>query len=269
MLSSTSSASQKLLTHYRQLSQSPFTVVDIETTGGSAQNSYITEISVIHASLQDGILFQKTDLINPGTPIPAQITRITGITSEMVAAAPNAAEVLPEYWPHLCRATLTAHNLTFDYGFLKAEYQRLGQFFDRPKSKQLCTVKLSRLMLADLPSRKLSDLVQHFGFNVGPSHRAEADTMACWLLAQRLLNEINREDDETLLKRLGAQWLQLTDAATLLNCTLAQARQQLEKFGAKPCSSGYRSNPSYRRTDVEHIYAEYGCYEAPKQPTKP
>ena len=268
MLSSTSSASQKLLTHYRQLSQSPFTVVDVETTGGSAQTSRITEIAIIHASLQDGILFQKTDLINPGVPIPAQITRITGITTEMVAAAPRAAEVLPEYWPHLSRSTLTAHNLTFDYGFLKAEYQRIGQYFNRPISKQLCTVKLSRLMLADLPSRKLSDLVQHFGFKVGPSHRAEADTMACWLLAQRLLHEINSEDDETLLKRLGAQWLQLTDAATLLKCTPAQARQQLEKLGAKPRSSRYRTNPSYRRLDVERIYAEYGCSETSEQPAE-
>ena len=269
MPSFTSSASQKLLDHYRQISQFPFTVVDVETTGGSAQTSRITEISVIHASLQDGILFQKTDLINPDIPIPAQITRITGITSEMVAAAPSAAEVLPQYWAHLSRATLTAHNLTFDYSFLKAEYQRLGQYFNRPSSKQLCTVRLSRLMLADLPSRKLSDLVQHFGFKVGPSHRAEADTMACWLLAQRLLHEINGEDDETLLKRLGTQWLQLTDAAALLNCTPVQARQQLEKLGAKPRSSRYRSSPSYRRIDVERIHAEYDYFASSAEQPSP
>jgi DNA polymerase III subunit epsilon len=198
------SASAKLLAHYCQLSQLPLTVVDVETTGGTACNSRIIEISVLQASLKDGILFQKTDLINPGVPIPAMITRITGITSKMVASAPSAAEVLPQYWPFLSSHVLTAHNLAFDYGFIKAEYRRLGQFFDRPISQQLCTVKLARLMLADLPSRRLSDLVQHFGFSVGQSHRAEADTMACWLLAQRLLSDLS-EADETLVKRLGTR----------------------------------------------------------------
>lgn len=253
MSSSASPSSAKLIAHYRQISQLPLTIVDVETTGGSAQTSRIIEISVLHASLKDGILFQKTDLINPGVPIPPEITRFTGITSTMVQPAPSTAEVLPHYWEPLSSHVLTAHNLTFDYGFLKAEYGRLGQVFERPASQQLCTVKLARLMLADLPSRKLSDLVQHFGFEVGRSHRAEADTLACWLLAQRLLSELNSEDDETLVNRLGNQWLQLSEAATLMNRSAAEARKLLETQGARPRSSRYRSNPSYRRIDVERI----------------
>lgn len=208
---------------------------------------------MLQASLEDGILFQRTDLINPNAPIPEEITRITGITSAMTMHAPSADEVLPYYWDTLSSHVLTAHNLVFDYGFLKMEYQRLGQVFARPNHQQLCTVKLARLMLADLPSRRLSDLVKHFGFSVGPSHRAEADTMACWLLAQRLLSELNSEDDETLLKRLGNQWIQLTDAAALMGCTLTQARQILAEHGAKPRSSRHFMNPSYRRIDVERI----------------
>jgi DNA polymerase III subunit epsilon len=249
--------STQLLCHYRQFSQLPLTIVDVETTGGSAYSCRIIEISVLHASLKNGILFQKTDLINPGSPIPPEITRITGITSAMVLPARSAEEVLPHYWDPLSSHVLTAHNLGFDYGFLKAEYGRLGQVFERPVSHQLCTVKLARLMLADLPSRRLSDLVQHFGFSVGRSHRAEADTMACWLLAQRLLSELSNEDDETLVTRFGSQWLQLADAAALLNCTPAQARQILEEEGASPRSSRNRSNPSYRRVDVERIYEAY------------
>jgi DNA polymerase III subunit epsilon len=246
-------SSAKLLAHYRKLSQFPLTVVDVETTGGSAQASRIIEISVLQASLEDGILFQKTDLIDPGIPVPADITRFTGITSAMVSTAPAAAEVMPLYWDPLSSHVLTAHNLVFDYGFLKAEYQRLGQVFERPSSQQLCTVKLARLMLADLPSRRLGDLVRHFGFSVGRSHRAEADTMACWLVAQRLLSELNSEDDETLIKRLGYQWLYLSDAATLMNCTPDRARQILEARGVNPRSSRNRTNPSYRRTDVENL----------------
>jgi DNA polymerase III subunit epsilon len=231
--------------------------VDVETTGGSAHSSRIIEISVLHASLKDGILFQKTDLINPGSSIPPEITRITGITSAMVLPARSADEVLPHYWDPLSSHVLTAHNLGFDYGFIKTEYGRLGQVFERPVSHQLCTVKLARLMLADLPSRRLSDLVQHFGFSVGRSHRAEADTMACWLLAQRLLSELSNEDDETLVNRFGNQWLQLADAAALMKCTPAQARQILEKQGVNPRSSRNRSNPSYRRLDVERVCETY------------
>ncbi len=257
MPSSSSHPSAQLLSHYRQFSQVPLTIVDVETTGGSAQSSRMIEISVLHASLKDGILFQKTDLINPGVPIPSEITHITGITSAMVLPARSAAEVLPHYWDPLSSHVLTAHNLGFDYGFLKAEYGRLGQVFERPISHQLCTVKLARLMLADLPSRRLSDLVQHFGFSVGRSHRAEADTMACWLLAQRLLSELSNEDDETLVNRFGNQWLQLADAAALLKCTPAQARQILEEQGASPRSSRNRTNPSYRRLDVERVCEAY------------
>jgi DNA polymerase III subunit epsilon len=249
--------STQLLFHYRQFSQLPLTIVDVETTGGSAHSSRIIEISVLHASLKDGILFQKTDLINPGGSIPSEITRITGITSAMVLPARSANEVLPHYWDPLSSHVLTAHNLGFDYGFLKAEFARLGQIFERPVSHQLCTVKLARLMLADLPSRRLSDLVQHFGFSIGRSHRAEADTMACWLLAQRLLSELSNEDDETLVNRFGNQWLQLADAAALMKCTSAQARQILEEQGVSPRSSRNRSNPTYRRLDVERVCEAY------------
>jgi len=251
--------STDLLAHYRQISQQLLTVVDVETTGHQPRSSRVTEISVLQGRLGEGILQQQTSLINPEIPIPDAIVRFTGITSDMVADAPIAREVLQNYRPVLMAGVLTAHNLSFDYGFLQAEYGRFQASFERPKAEQFCTVELSRLMLADLPSRSLPDLVQHFQFAVGRSHRAEADAQACWMLAERLLTEIQTEADETLLHRFGQQWIPLKVAAPLLGDTQAEGRSRLEAANIPfRLGRGTSGSPLYRRKDVERVVAETG-----------
>ncbi|MBD2463866.1 3'-5' exonuclease [Oscillatoria sp. FACHB-1407] len=250
--------STELLINYRQLSQTQLTVVDVETTGSLAYNSRMTEISVLQATLSDGILWHDAHLINPETLIPPKIVQVTGISQRMVDAAPTARDVLPSYLPRLAVSTLTAHNLEFDYSFLKTEYARLGTQFARPVSEQLCTVILARLMLPDLPSRSLPNLVSHFQFNVETSHRAKADTLACWLLAKRLLTEIANEPDELLLARFAKQWLPLRDAAKLLHCSQKEGRSRLTKAEV-PCREvgrGTNRTLMYRRGDVEQVFYE-------------
>jgi DNA polymerase-3 subunit epsilon len=248
----------ELLSHYRQLSQQCLTVVDVETTGGFAFKDRVMEISVLQSTLADGVQHQQTDLINPQTHIPAKIAQITGISQALVNTAPLAAEVLPYYFPWLHSGILTAHNIEFDYPFLRAEYTRLGTTLIRPEDEQLCTVKLSRLMLPDLPSRSLPNLVRHFQFKVGKSHRAEADAMACWLLAERLLKEIQNEDDEVLLARFTKQWMPLKDAAKLLSCSQKMGRSLLESAGipSRNVGRGKNSTLMYRRGDIERIVYE-------------
>ncbi len=245
-----------LLYHYRAVSQKPLTVLDVETTGSLALKGRITEISVLQATLADGILHQQTALVNPQTEIPANIVQITGITQDMVDGAAIAATVLPGYLPLLSNGVLTAHNLDFDYSFLKAEYARLGVTFSRPENEQLCTVQLARLMLPELRSRRLPDLVQHFQFQVTTSHRAEADAIACWLLAKHLLIEINNEADEALLARFTQQWIPLKDAAKLLGCRSKQARVLLDAAGvySSEVGNGNYTSLRYRRGDVERVY---------------
>lgn len=244
-----------LLNYYRQLSQHLFTVVDVETTGRYPNNHRVIEISVLQASLTDGIHQQQTYLINPQTRIPAKITQFTGISQAMVATAPVAAEVFPACFPLLNAGILTAHNIDFDYPFLQAEYNRLNIQFDRPAHEQLCTVQLSRLMLPDLPSRRLPNLVQHFHFQVGKSHRAEADTLACWLLAERLFTELLNEADEKLLSRFARQWIPLKVAAKLLGCTSNEARSRLSAAAVSSRFAGrsQRGTMMYRRGDVERL----------------
>ena len=241
----------ELLRHYRALSQRSFTVVDVETTGRYAYAHRITELSVLSATPDGEITQQQTDLVNPQVRIPPFISNFTGITQAMLDAAPLTADVLPRYLLQLNDGVLTAHNLEFDYAFLQTEYARIGVKYIRPETEQLCTLELARLMLPDLPSRSLPNLVQHFGFNVGRSHRAEADTIACWLLARRLLNELNQEDDEVLLKRFARQWLPLRIVADMLGCSLRKAQAQAEAAGIESRSTVKK--PMYQRGDIERL----------------
>jgi DNA polymerase-3 subunit epsilon len=249
--------SKDLLAYYRRVSQSPLTVVDVETTGSLPyKGARVIEVSVLRASLAEGIQHQETHMINPGVRVPAIITRVTGITQSMVAQGDFPEEVWPDCLELLEQGVLTAHNLEFDYRFLQSEYRHLEHSFVRPADEQLCTVLLSRLLLADLPSRSLPDLVKHFEFEVGPSHRAGADTRACWLLAEMLLKQIQNEDETVLLKRFGRQWVRLKDAAAMLQCPAKEAQQILTEAQVESRFSKRKNRPLYRRGDVERILRE-------------
>lgn len=246
--------SKQLLAFYRRVSQSTLTVVDVETTGSVAYKSNVIEVSVIKANLTDGILQQETSLINPTGKVPPFITKITGITTAMVGKAPYPEEVWADYEPLLCQDVLTAHNLDFDYGFLQSEYKRLDVHFYRPPSHRFCTVLLSRLMLADLPSRSLPNLVKHFNFDVGTSHRAAADTKACWLLAEILLTRIQQEPEENILKLFRQQWIRLQDAAAMFGKRKKDILDLLLKAGLDHRLSKRQQQPLFRRGDVEDVF---------------
>ena len=249
--------STELLAYYRRVSQSPLTVVDVETTGALPyRGARVIEVSILQASLEHGISHQETHLINPGVRIPPMITRVTGITSSMVAQGLFPEDVWPDCLDRLETGVLTAHNLAFDYSFLQAEYRHLEHRFVRPVEQRFCTVLLSRLLLADLPSRSLPNLVEHFGFNVGPSHRAGADTRACWLLAEHLLRQIQSESEPGLMERFGRQWISLQEAAAILKCPQKVAQQLLDKSGIESRISKRKNHPLYRRGDVEKTLKE-------------
>ncbi len=248
--------STDLLAYYRRISQSQFTVVDVETTGHRPPLSRVIEVSVLQATLADGILQQQTHLLNPQVLVPPSITQFTGITQEMVDQAPYSADVWYQYLPLLQDGILTAHNLAFDYSFLQSEFNYVDRIFERSAESQLCTVLLARQLLPDLPSRSLPNLVEHFGFDVGRSHRAAADTLACWMLAERLLTEIQAETDEDLLSRFANEWIPLKQAAAILDVTSRAARPLLTAAEIEPRLVGHYRTPMYRRGDVEQLYWE-------------
>jgi DNA polymerase III epsilon subunit family exonuclease len=152
-------------------------VVDIETTGWLADAASITEIGAVRLSRHRPTA-EFSALVNPGVPIPAAITELTGITDAMVSGAPPVAAVLAEFLRFASGAAMVAHNAPFDVGFLAAACHDSG--IDWPPRAVIDTAALSRMVLspAEVDDHRLATLSGHFGVRTGPCHRALADARA-------------------------------------------------------------------------------------------
>jgi DNA polymerase-3 subunit epsilon len=160
-----------------------FAIVDIETTGGSPETSRITEIAIFLFDGKD-VVKEYTTLINPECFIPPNITRLTGITNEMVTDAPRFYEVARRIGEFTEDAIFVAHNVQFDYKFVQAEFKRLGYSYSR---KTLCTVRLSRKYLPGYSSYSLGNICGELGIPISGRHRAAGDALATVKLFQKLL----------------------------------------------------------------------------------
>jgi DNA polymerase-3 subunit epsilon len=162
-----------------------FAIIDIETCGGKFdfEKSRITEICVV---LHDGLQVTEiyTSLINPGCYIGANFTRITGISNEMVADAPRFHEIASKILDLTKDRIFVAHNVNFDYGFIKEEFASLGYKFKR---ETLCTVRLSRKLMPGKQSYSLGRLCESIGIEIENRHRAEGDAVATAKLFNILL----------------------------------------------------------------------------------
>ena len=159
------------------LSDITFVVVDLETTGGSAATCAITEIGAVKVCGGE-VLGEFQTLVNPGAPIPAFISVLTGITDAVVAQAPRIDSVLPAFLEFAAGATLVAHNAPFDMGFLKAAAEQQG--IEWPAFGVLDTARLARRTLDrdEAPNCKLSTLARLFRATTTPTHRALDDARA-------------------------------------------------------------------------------------------
>jgi DNA polymerase-3 subunit epsilon len=145
--------------------------VDLETTGGDAVRHRITEVAVVR--VRNGELADEwSSLVNPECPIPAHIAAFTGISDDMVAAAPRFAEIAAEVLRKLEGAVFVAHNARFDYSFLRSEFRRLDLPFS---AKILCTVKLSRRLFPEHVRHNLDAVMQRHGLVCSARHRALGD----------------------------------------------------------------------------------------------
>lgn len=146
-------------------------ILDIETTGGSHLYDRITEIALVR--IENGEIADRwQSLVNPERSIPLSITHLTGISDAMVKDAPTFADIAATLYQYLEGMTLAAHNVRFDYGFLKAEYQRINATL---KLKTLCTVKLSRRLFPDHKGHGLDAIMRRHGLTTQARHRAMGD----------------------------------------------------------------------------------------------
>lgn len=183
-----------------------YAIVDIETTGGHASANGITEIAVyIHDGTEIRDRFHS--LVNPGKSIPPYISALTGITDEMVSGAPSFGEIAEKLYGLLHEKVFVAHNVNFDFSFLKHHLKLNG--YDL-QEKKLCTVRLSRRMFPGFPSYSLGNLCRALGIPIHGRHRADGDARATVTLFDRILEkDASGVIDQMLKKSSGDQWLPL------------------------------------------------------------
>ncbi len=163
----------------------PAVFVDIETNGGNGDRGRITEIAVIRVE-NDEIVDEFTTLVNPGSPIPHWITTLTGITNSDLIDAPYFDEIAAELYRIMEGAIFVAHNVRFDYSFIKRQLEASGYTFN---PKLFCTVRMSRTMYPEHTGHSLEKIINRHGIAVNGRHRAYDDAKAIYDFAQLAISE--------------------------------------------------------------------------------
>lgn len=174
-----------------------FAIVDVETTGGHAAQNSMTEIAIVH---HDGINIRHrySTLLNPGRSIPFHIEQLTGINDYMVASAPTFADKAAEIEALLEGRIFVAHNVNFDYSFLKTAMETSGRRFNPVR---LCSVRYARKIVPGLRSYSLANLCKHFKVHNEAAHRALGDAEATAIIFTRLFTADKEEHWRTMARR--------------------------------------------------------------------
>jgi len=157
-----------------------FAVVDTETTGGKPGPDRLTEIGIVLLDDMQRVGEFQT-LINPERPIPPFVQNLTGISNKMVAEAPVFADVAKQVRESLADRIFVAHNVAFDFGFVRKELEMCGYPFSAPR---LCTVRLTRQAFPGYASYSLSKIATELGVSSWDHHRALGDASAAASLLQ-------------------------------------------------------------------------------------
>ncbi len=174
----------------RILAETDFVVFDLETTGAKTPPCRITEIGAFRVS--DGkITGEFQTLVNPETAIPSFITRLTGISNQMVRNAPKFRDVAHDFLDFIGDSVLVAHNASFDLRFLNYEIGRMYAAY-RVANAHLCTVQLSRKLLPyQVENHRLKTLAEYFSVALLNHHRASDDARATAHIFVNFLGELD------------------------------------------------------------------------------
>lgn len=188
-----------------------FAIVDIETTGGNHKTDRITEIGIaIHNGRE--VIDRFESLVNPETSIPPFIQRLTGISNEMVSEAPYFYEIAKQVVEMTEGCIFVAHNVKFDYYFIRMEFARLGYRYSK---KQLCTKQLTKKLFPEIKRYSLENLIQHFNITVSARHRAMADVEATVEVFEHLIQADNEQIEFKKLINNGIKLSKLPGKLTI------------------------------------------------------
>lgn len=174
-----------------------YAIVDIETTGGNASGSRITEIAII---IHDGknVIDRYETLVNPEQDIPLSIFGLTGINNEMVANAPIFDDISEKVLEMLTDRIFVAHNVNFDYSFVHHQLEQAGFKWS---AKKLCTVRAARKIKPGLGSYSLGNLCNSLNIDLENRHRAGGDADATAILFSLLLEWDDAGEIEKMIKK--------------------------------------------------------------------
>ncbi len=229
-------------------------VFDIETTGLSAQTCRITEIGAVRTQAGQ-VLETYNSLVNPGVPIPEEITKLTGITDEMVADARPISEVLPEFLAFIGDRMLIAHNASFDVGFIRKAADDLGLPF--PNS-YLDTVAMSRYVNPELKRHRLDSLANYYHLGDFNHHRASDDAEMLSMIYYKMLDKLADEgvhtmDELNVAMRNRSDPLQLKTYHQIILVKNQVGLKNLYRLVSESYLKYYRKHPRIPKTRLAEL----------------
>lgn len=186
----------------------PLAFVDVETTGTSPGVHRVIDIGVVGMT-GARVDFEWQSLVNPGGHVSAGITALTGIDDEMLVGAPAFEDIAAELRARLEGRLFVAHNVRFDYGFIRREFARLETEW---RAHTMCTVRLSRALHPQMEHHNLDAVIEHLGITVEARHRALPDAQ---VLRELWLRVLATHDEETLRAAMDRASLRATLPASL------------------------------------------------------
>lgn len=175
--------------------------LDLETTGVNPKQERIIEFGAVR--IEDGVctgVFES--FVNPGRRLEEKVIRLTGITDEDLADAPEITEVLPRFLEFAKDLPLLGHSVWFDFSFVKKAAVNQGLSFERAG---VDTYKIAKKYLADLPKRNLGFLCEHYHISLH-AHRAVEDARAAVALYEAMWEQFGGEEDVSLFEPVLLQY---------------------------------------------------------------
>lgn len=187
-----------------------FAIVDIETTGSKFPGNRIIDLAIIRHNGKK-VISEWQSLFKPDVPIPPFVAELTGISEEMVVEAPLFETKAHEVFQELVGCTFVAHDVNFDYSFIRHELVEAGIILELDK---FCTLKHSRKWIPEQPSYSLGKLCDSLEIPVDQRHRAIGDARATAHLFERLYPHLLEEQKE---QREAASAISLAEVARKVN----------------------------------------------------
>ena len=177
-----------------------FIALDLETTGTLPYIDQIVEVAAVLFKDQK-VVDKFQTLIDPKVEISQEVSNINGITNEMIEGKPLIQDVLHDFSSFCKDYPIVAHNASFDFQFLRSAIEKHKTL--SPEGVVLDTYHLSKKILPGMPNYKLVSLLQYFKIKHATLHRAEEDAICCGQLFQKLLNKVNFQSADQIIKFTG------------------------------------------------------------------